>query len=108
MNRDSLSDAIQLQPTQDGFDIEADDLASLLALPVEEVRREMQAGRIVSRFEQGVEEHAGSWRVTFIHGRERAQLTVDDSGRVLRRSRVSWSEPPARTAASPEEDGREA
>ncbi len=108
MNHPSSHSPMRLQPAEDGFAIDAADLGSLLDLPVEHVRREMRAGRIASRFERGMEEHAGMWRVTFIHGRERVRLTVDDAGRVLRRSRTSWSEPPGRAAASSGQDGRQA
>ncbi len=84
---------ILLEPTGDGFAIEAEDLGALLGLPADEVRQEMRENRISTRFEKGAGEHAGTWRVTFRRGHDRAQLTVDDAGRELRLSRVSWTPP---------------
>ena len=85
---------MRLDPTGGGFSIDAADLALLLGLPPDEVRRLMQAGRITSRFERGEGADVGRFRVSFVSGPRRVRLTVDADGRVLQRSRVDATPPP--------------
>jgi hypothetical protein len=85
---------MRLDPTRDGFAIDAADLGALLDLPVEAVRGLMRDGRITSRFERGEGVDAGRFRVTFTHGRRRVRLTLDGDGRVLQQSRVTATPPP--------------
>ena len=85
---------MRLEATAEGFAIAAADLAVLLGLPPDEVRRLMQAGKITSRFERGEGADAGRFRVSFFHGPRRVRLTVDADGRVLQRSRVDAAPPP--------------
>jgi hypothetical protein len=89
-----MSAAMRLEATAEGFAIAAGDLAALLGLAPEEVRRLMQAGRITSRFERGEGEDAGRFRVSFFHGARWVRLTVDAEGRVLHRTRVDAAPPP--------------
>lgn len=88
---------MKLEPTEAGFAIEAPDLAALLDLPAEEVQALMRAGRITSRVERGEDMDAGRFRVTFFHGPRRVRLTVDRDGRLLQRTRITASAPPARS-----------
>jgi hypothetical protein len=71
-----------------------------------QVQALMRAGEITSRFERGEGEDAGRFRVTFFHGGRRVRLTIDGDGRVLQRSRVTRTAPPARgdTAGKQEEE----
>lgn len=86
---------MKLERTDTGFAIDAADLAALLDLPPEEVRRMMEAGAITTRFERGVDEDAGRFRLTFISRERRVQLIVDAAGEVLQRSRVPRAAPQA-------------
>ncbi len=79
---------MKLEPSGDGFTIDANDLAPLLDLSPEEARDLMRAGRITSLVERGEGEDAGRYRVTFRHGTLRLRLIVDHQGEVLKRSRV--------------------
>ena len=90
-----------LERREDGFVIEAGRLAALLGLPAEQVRAELQDGRIVTRVERGEGEDAGTWRLSFLRGADRARLVVDDAGRELRCSRISVPPPPAARTAGP-------
>jgi hypothetical protein len=86
---------MRLDPTDDGFAIDAADLGALLGLPVEAVRGLMREGRITSRFERGEGADAGRYRLTFTHGRRRVRLTLDGDGSVLQQSSVTLAPPPA-------------
>ncbi|MDF2233190.1 DUF6522 family protein [Albimonas sp. CAU 1670] len=91
----------RLERREGGFVIEAERLAALLGLPAEQVRAELNAGRIVTRVEKGEGEDAGTWRLTFLRGADRARLVVDAQGRELRRSRISVPPPPKGARGSP-------
>lgn len=79
---------MKLEPTGEGFTIEAHDLAPLLDLSPEKTRELMRAGRITSLVERGEGADAGRYRVTFRCGTLRLRLIVDAQGEVLKRSRV--------------------
>ncbi len=78
---------MRLEPTDGGMTIDAADLARLLDLPAEDVRRMMNDGFITTRFERGEGEDAGRYRLTFFEGDRRIRLIVDGSGEVLQTSR---------------------
>lgn len=79
---------MRLDRTESGFMIDATDLAPLLGLSSEELRREMTAGRIGTLSEEGRDEDAGLFRVTFRHAANRVRFTVDETGTVVRRMRA--------------------
>ena len=79
---------MKLDPTENGFAIEAVDLADLFDREPSEVRRMMHEGTLTSRFERGEGEDAGRYRVTFQDGARRVRLILDASGRVIKRTRV--------------------
>ncbi len=80
--------AMRLEPTEDGFVIDAADLGPLLGLPPAEVPRLMREGQITTLSETGEGEDSGRFRVTFRHGAVRVRFTVDAEGRVLTQSRT--------------------
>lgn len=53
----------------------------------------MRQGRIASRLERGVDDDAGRYRLTFIHGRRQLRLVVDDAGHVIERSATELAAP---------------
>lgn len=69
--------------------IEATDLAKYLDLTPEAVKDLMRAGAITSLFETGVDEHAGSHRLTFTYRTIRVRFTCDSEGNVLKTARFS-------------------
>ncbi len=71
------------QPT-----IDASDLADLLGLTPDEVRKRMRDGRITSRLETGEREDAGKMRLSFFHDGTRVRLTCSDDGTVLKTLRT--------------------
>ena len=66
----------------------------------------MRAGEITSRSERGEGEDAGRFRATFFHSKGRVQLVLAGDGEVMRRSRVTWSAPPAERARPEIPNGR--
>ena len=74
--------------------IDASDLAKAFELSAEEVQGLMRAGEMTSRFETGVGEDEGTFRLSFWHAGRRVRYTCDTEGEVLKRSRV-------RTGAKP-------
>jgi len=81
---------MRLEPTEGGFQIEAADLAGLLELSEQGVRRLMREGRISSLSEEGQGADAGRHRITFRHGTTRVRLTVNREGEVLLRTRTRF------------------
>lgn len=53
----------------------------------------MRQGRIASRLERGVDDDAGRYRLTFVHGRRQLRLIVDDAGHVVERSATELATP---------------
>ena len=60
----------------------------------------MRQGRIASRLERGVDDDAGRYRLTFVHGRRQLRLIVDDAGHVLERSATELAAPVRRARRS--------
>lgn len=74
------------------FVIDASLLADTFGLSQDEIRARMRAETITSRCEEGVDEDAGRWRLTFYYGDRACRLIVDAAGKVLTRANF-----PART-----------
>jgi len=79
---------MQLERTENGFQIDAVDLGPLLGVAPEEVQRLIREGQISILCEEGRDEDAGRHRVTFRHRGRRVRLTVNDAGKVLLRTRT--------------------
>lgn len=73
--------------TVDGFTIDAEVIAAGFALDPAGVPGMLREGRITSRFETGIDEDAGRFRLTFYHANRALRLTVDAHGTILKRAR---------------------
>jgi hypothetical protein len=82
----------------DGVAVDAAVVARAFGLDPATVPAMMRAGAITSRLEKGVDEDAGTWRLTFFHRNARFTLIVGDDGRILRRSTLDYGEAPLPTA----------
>ena len=80
---------MQLERIEDGFQIDADALATLLGVPTDDVQRLMREGRITSRCEKGQAEDRGRHRISFRYSDILVQLIVDETGQVLLRTQTS-------------------
>ena len=63
-----------------------------IALPL--FRKEMQAGRITSVCERGIDADLGRHRLTFFSAHRRFRLVVDQSGTIVRRSTLNFGDVP--------------
>lgn len=77
-------------------------LGGLLDIRPDEVPALMREGAITSVCERGTDDHAGQYRLSFFYGSRRARLSIDDTGRILRRSVVDFgAQPLPRSAHRP-------
>tara|TARA_R110002074_G_scaffold127564_9_gene266860 strand:- start:1734 stop:1991 length:258 start_codon:yes stop_codon:yes gene_type:complete len=74
--------------------IDAADLAKALDLEPADVAALMRAGAITSRLETGVDEDAGSHRLTFWHGDIKVRFTCAADGTVVKTSRIKSKRKP--------------
>jgi Family of unknown function (DUF6522) len=74
--------------------IEASVVAQGLELEPATVQAMMRKGEITSLYERGVNEDAGSYRLTFCHKSRRFRLVVDANGTVMRRSILNFGDHP--------------
>ncbi|SIO42669.1 hypothetical protein SAMN05443247_05216 [Bradyrhizobium erythrophlei] len=63
-----------------------------IALPV--LRQQMQAGKITSLSERGVDADLGRHRLTFFWEHRRFRVVVDDCGAILQRSALDFGDSP--------------
>ncbi|MGJ8621850.1 MAG: DUF6522 family protein [Yoonia sp.] len=77
--------------TPEGATVDAVDLGPLLGLDPAEVQEKMRSGAITSQSEHGEGEDAGRIRLTFWCNELRVRLICDQSGEVIKISRVPVS-----------------
>ncbi|WP_272860192.1 DUF6522 family protein [Paracoccus stylophorae] len=73
--------------------VDADAIAPLLGIEVDELRRGLQQGQITTGVERGEAEDEGRFRLTFVSAQWRLRLTCDADGNVLSVSRVQRGAP---------------
>ncbi len=82
----------QVEMTDDGFFVDASLLGELLALPPAQVQALMRGREITSTCERGEGEHEGQYRLSFSYRGRQARLSIDGTGRILRRSVIDTGE----------------
>jgi hypothetical protein len=70
--------------------VDAAIIAEGLGITSPMLREEMQAGRITSLCERGIDADRGRYRLTFFSAHRRLRLVVDDGGAIVRRSTLSF------------------
>jgi hypothetical protein len=80
---------VKLDPTENGFVIDAADLGPLLDVYPSDVPELMRQGKITCISEEGQGADTGRFRVTFRHKSVRVRFTVDAEGNILMQSRIS-------------------
>jgi len=80
----------------DGENIQVDAavIAQGLGMTLPLFRAEMQAGRITSVVERGIDTDVGRHRLTFFSAHRRFRLIVDQHGLILQRSAVDFGDTP--------------
>lgn len=84
---------MKIDLTQSNPTIDAVDLGKTLGLEPAVVLELMRDGAITSRFETGVDEDAGTYRLTFWYEDTKARFTCDADGNVTKTSCVTSKRP---------------
>jgi hypothetical protein len=79
---------MHVERNEHGFSVDASIVGEPLAVPPSSVQALMRNSEITSLCERGEGEHAGLYRLTFFYKGRRARLSIDESGKVIRRSIV--------------------
>jgi hypothetical protein len=90
---------MQVGVSEGEFLVDAALVGELFEIAPQDVPLLMREHRITSVCERGVDADEGTFRLSFFYGKRRARLSIDNSGRVLRRSIVNVPEPPAKPQA---------
>ena len=79
--------------------VDAAIIAQGLGIALPKFRKEMQAGRITSVFERGIDADRGRHRITFFSEHRRFRLIVDDNGTIVQRSTLNFGDAPLPASA---------
>ncbi|MGJ8615358.1 MAG: DUF6522 family protein [Sulfitobacter sp.] len=85
---------MKIDLTQPNPTIDAVDLGKMLDMDPADVMALMKSGAITSRLETGVDEHAGTHRLTFWHGETKVRFTCDAQGNVVKTTRTTSQRKP--------------
>jgi hypothetical protein len=99
VNGESERRPMRLERTGEDFWIDAAFVGELLSVPSSSVHPLMRQNAITSLCERGEGEHRGQYRLTLFYKGRRARLSVDQSGRIIRRSVVDFGDRPLPAAA---------
>jgi Family of unknown function (DUF6522) len=69
-------------------------IAEGLGITLPLLREQMQAGKITSLAERGIDADRGRHRLTFFSEHRRFRLVVDDSGTIIQRSALDFGKSP--------------
>ena len=75
-------------------EIDASVIAEGLGMALPLLRKQMQAGKITSRSERGVDADSGRYRLTFFSEHRRFRVVVDEAGAILQRSTLNFGDLP--------------
>ncbi|HEX5471043.1 MAG TPA: DUF6522 family protein [Lacipirellulaceae bacterium] len=89
----------EIQLEENSISIDATLIGRSLGMDGALVQGLMRDGEITSLCERGVNEDAGTYRLTFFHRNRRARLIVDESGNIIRRSTIDFGGGPASALA---------
>jgi hypothetical protein len=76
------------------FVVDAALLGELLDVPASRVPILMRDGAITSVCERGIDDNEGEFRLSFFHRNRRARLSMDLTGRIIRRSTIDFGDRP--------------
>ena len=90
-----MNDSItQVEITNGDIVVDAALLGELLDVAPADVQPLLQTKAITSICEKGMEDNAGEYRLSFFYRNCRLQLSVNESGHILRRSVIDFGERP--------------
>ncbi len=82
----------------DAVEIDAAIIAEALQVSPEQLQAAMRSGSITTVCERGLDEDAGTFRLSFMARNRRLRLIVDETGVVLRRSILAVADRPTEAA----------
>ena len=71
--------------------VDVETVADGLGIAPSAVKDRLREGKITARYERGIAEDEGRHRLTFFTEHQRLRLVVDESGYVLQRSTLNFS-----------------
>ncbi len=74
--------------------VDAAVIAAGLGIAVPQLQQQMQAGKITSLFERGIDADRGRHRLTFFSEHRRFRLVVDERGAIVQRSTLNFGTSP--------------
>jgi hypothetical protein len=74
--------------------VDAAVIAEGLGIAVPQLQQQMQAGKITSLFERGIDADRGRHRLTFFSEHRRFRLVVDERGAIVQRSTLNFGTSP--------------
>ena len=89
----------QIRFEEDAIEIDVAVIAKGLGIDPDLVRSQMQAGTITSLCERGVDDDAGTFRLSFFTEHKRLRVIVNEAGDVVRRTTLSSPDRPLSAAA---------
>jgi hypothetical protein len=87
-------DMSQVEFVDDAIQVDAAVIAEGLGMALPTFRAEMQAGRVTSVVERGIDADLGRHRITFFSAHRRFRLIVDQHGVILQRSALDFGDAP--------------
>jgi hypothetical protein len=84
----------RIEFVDDAIQVDAAVIAEGLGMALPTFRAEMQAGRITSVVERGIDADLGRHRITFFSAHRRLRLIIDQHGVILQRSALDFGEAP--------------
>lgn len=79
----------QIRFEHDAIEIDAAVIAEAFGIEPDAVRADMHAGKITSLCERGVDDDAGTFRLSFFSEHKRFRVVVNEEGEVVRRSTLN-------------------
>ena len=87
-------DMSQVEFVDDAIQVDAAVVAEGLGIALPTFRAEMQAGRVTSVVERGIDADLGRHRITFFSAHRRFRLIIDQHGVILQRSALDFGDAP--------------
>lgn len=84
----------QIEFVDDAIQVDAAVVAEGLGMALPTFRAEMQAGRVTSVVERGIDADLGRHRITFFSAHRRFRLIIDQHGVILQRSALDFGDAP--------------
>jgi 6-phosphogluconolactonase (cycloisomerase 2 family) len=84
----------EIQLEENSISVDARLIGHSLGIDAALVQSLMREGEITSVCERGIDEDAGTYRLTFFHRNRRARFIVGELGNIIRRSTIDFGEAP--------------